>query len=60
MLIRVPDRVTGLRAPGPGPLKKVDWKPIFEEHLALYFIPTPLGRVSLSLTVLLRLELCTR
>ena len=34
MLFRLPDRVTGLRAPGPGPLRKSDWKPIFMEHLA--------------------------
>ena len=33
ILVRLPDRVTGTRAPGPGPLRKRDWLPIFQRYV---------------------------
>ena len=33
ILIRLPDRTTGVRAPGPGPLRKRDWEPIFRRYI---------------------------
>eukprot|EP00971_Amphidinium_carterae_P038455 756376-Amphidinium_carterae.1 len=33
-MIKLPDRVTSKRAPGPGPLLKDDWLPIAEQFLS--------------------------
>ena len=33
ILMRLPDRETGCRAPGPGPLRKRDWLPIFDRYV---------------------------
>ena len=33
ILVRLPDRTTGIRAPGPGPLRKRDWEPIFNRYV---------------------------
>ena len=33
ILVRLPDRTTGIRAPGPGPLRKRDWEPIFNRYI---------------------------
>eukprot|EP00971_Amphidinium_carterae_P077943 1541969-Amphidinium_carterae.1 len=34
IMIKLPDRVTSKRAPGPGPLLKDDWLPIAEQFLS--------------------------
>ena len=33
ILLRLPDRSTGTRAPGPGPLRKRDWEPIYKKYV---------------------------
>ena len=33
VIVRLPDRTTGTRAPGPGPLRKVDWQPIYKQFI---------------------------
>ena len=33
ILVRLPDRTTGTRAPGPGPLRKRDWEPLYKQYI---------------------------
>lgn len=33
LLTRLPTRATHKRAPGPGPIRKMDWKPLAQKHL---------------------------